>query len=81
MSLPRGVLIQAETIGRDGEHHTYNEFVVTLQEKTIDVRLNDDDDTIVMCDVDEVKEAIKTLEGECVQCDAYRRLSRESDDD
>jgi hypothetical protein len=34
---------------------------MTLEEKTIDIRLNDDDDTIAMLDVDEVEEAIKTL--------------------
>lgn len=62
MGLPKGVLIRVDTIDRDGEHQHVEELVVTLEEKTIDVRLNDDDDTIAMLDVDEVKEAIKTLE-------------------
>jgi hypothetical protein len=62
MSLPRGVLLRVDTIDRDGEHQRVDELVVTLEEKTIDVRLNDDDDTIVMLNLDEVKEAIKTLE-------------------
>lgn len=62
MGLPRGILIRVDTIDRDGEHQRVDELVVTLEEKTIDVRLNDDDDTIAMLDLDEVKEAIKTLE-------------------
>jgi hypothetical protein len=62
MSLPKGVLIRVDTIDGDGEHQRVDELVVTLEEKTIDVRLNDDDNTIAMLDVDEVEEAIKTLE-------------------
>jgi hypothetical protein len=62
MSLPKGVLIRVDMIDREGEHQYVKELVVTLQETTIDVRLNDDDDTIAMLDVDEVKEAIKMLE-------------------
>lgn len=62
MSLPHGVLIRVDTIDRDGEHQHVDELVITLEEKTIDVRLNDDDATIAMLDLDEIKEAIKTLE-------------------
>lgn len=62
MSVPRGVLIRVDTIDRDGEYQGVEELVVTLEEKTIDVRLNDDDATIAMLDIDEIKETIKTLE-------------------
>lgn len=62
MSVPRGVLIRVDTIDHDGKHQGVEELVVTLEEKTIDVRLNDDDATIAMLDIDEIKETIKTLE-------------------
>lgn len=62
MALPKGVLIRVDTIDPEGEHQRVQELVVTLEEKTIDVRLNDDEDTIAMLDLDEIKEAIKTLE-------------------
>jgi hypothetical protein len=61
MGLPKGVLICVDIIDHDGEHRQVEELVMTLEEKTIDIRLNDDDDTIAMLDVDEVEEAIKTL--------------------
>lgn len=59
MTLPKGILLRVDTIDSEGEG--VKELVVTLEEKTIDVRLNDDDNTIGMLDVDEVEEAIKTL--------------------
>ena len=61
MSVPRGVLIRAETISGDGESQGIEEFVITLEEGTIDIRLKDEDDTIVMLDLPEVEEALRTL--------------------
>lgn len=61
MSVPYGVLIRAETISADGESQGFGEYVVTLEENTMDVRLHDDDDTIVMLNLEEVEEAIKVL--------------------
>jgi hypothetical protein len=61
MNVPYGVLIRAETISSDGESQGQGEYVVTLEENTIDIRLHDDDDTIAMLNLEEVEEAIKTL--------------------
>lgn len=56
------MLIRVDMIDREGEHQGVEELVVTHEEKTIDVRLNDDEGTIAMLDLDEIKETIKTLE-------------------
>lgn len=61
MSVPRGVLIRYDTVSGDGEHQDADELVVTLEDDTIDVRLKDDDDTIVMLNLPEVEEALRTL--------------------
>lgn len=60
MSKPHGVLIRAETINSEGEIRLCNNIVVTLEEKTINVRL-DDDDRIAILDLDEIEEGIKIL--------------------
>lgn len=61
MSVPRGVLISTETISGDGESQGFAEHVITLEEETIDIRLKDEDDTIVMLNLPEVEEALRTL--------------------
>lgn len=56
-----GVLISAESVSGDGEIQSYGEFVVTLDEGTIDVRLNDRKGTIWMLDLGQVEEALRLL--------------------
>lgn len=56
-----GVLFSAESVGAEGEFQTYGEFVVTLEDGTIDVRLNDRKETIWMLDQGKVEEALRQL--------------------
>jgi hypothetical protein len=57
----QGVLISAESVDRNGESQSFGEFVVTLEDGTIDVRLGDRKDTIWMLDLAKVEEALRTL--------------------
>ena len=56
-----GVLIQADSISGDGEVQGYGEFVVTLEEGTVDIRLGDRKGTIWMVPLARIEEALKTL--------------------
>lgn len=57
----QGVLIAAESVDRDGESQGYGEFVCTLEDGTIDLRLGDRKDTIWMLNLERVEEALRTL--------------------
>lgn len=57
----QGVLISAESIAGDGGEQSYGEFVVTLEDGTIDVRLGDRKETIWMLDLARVEEALRQL--------------------
>lgn len=51
----------ADMISSDGMIQSAGEYTITLEEHTLDVRLHDPDDTIVMLNLDEVEEALRTL--------------------
>jgi len=59
---PQGVLVRADSVSRDGEHQECGEFVVTLEEDTLDIRLGDRKDTIWMVSLTEVEETLHTLQ-------------------
>jgi hypothetical protein len=61
MSVPRGVVISADTISADGESQGIGEYIITLEDGTVDIRLKDDEDTIVMLNLPEIEEALRTL--------------------
>lgn len=56
-----GVLIYADSVSGDGENQGYGEFVVTLEDDVIDLRLNDRKGTIWMLNLGHVEEALETL--------------------
>lgn len=70
----QGVLVSAESVDRSGEHQSYGEFVITLQDGTIDIRLGDRRDTIWMLDIEKVEEALRQLK----RWEAIRRRRIES---
>ena len=61
MGVPHGILVRADSISGDGENQGCEEVVVMLEEDTIDIRLNDDDNTIIMVSFDEIEEGLRTL--------------------
>jgi hypothetical protein len=57
-----GILIPAESISEDGEVTSYAQFVVTLEEDSIDIRrLGQRKDTVWMLDLGKVEEALRVL--------------------